>query len=52
MIHGNMNLATRSNLDRNVDFYSVWLPSVLKARKAMLQDPLMLAVDRMPMPQS
>lgn len=40
-----------ANLDRDVDFYSVWLPSVQKAKDAMLQDPMMLATDRTPMPR-
>ena len=39
-----------ASIDRDVDFYSIWLPSAQNAREAMLQDPLMLKEDRLPMP--
>jgi hypothetical protein len=37
-------------LNRDVNFQTVWLPSVKKAREAMLKDPLMLSQNRKPMP--
>lgn len=41
-----------AGLKRDVDFYSVWLPSLDTARENMLSDPLMNAPDRLQMPRA